>query len=222
MTDGLYTGSIFERLSQAVVDLEDHLVRGVAKEAATQDVTASDVILNGIVAGLERAGAMYDDWEFYLPELTRALESAIAGLDILKKQAEEENKNKSKDGVLVTCSTEVESELICQRVLADVCALTGFEYIEIDEMENDAILEMLPGNLKAAAFSPACLSRVEDVRALIEKVKMEHQNVTVLAGPVKLEGGVAELTVADLKDASAGNPVRETIYLLAGMRRFKR
>ena len=60
---------IFKRLSDAVVEMEEEFAVETAHEALAQGVDAYDAIEKGLSDGMARAGQLFKEEEYFIPEL---------------------------------------------------------------------------------------------------------------------------------------------------------
>ena len=65
---------LLKALSDCVVDMEDEEVNDVAKEYVEAGYPAIDGILEGLVDGMNKAAQLYEEEEYYIPELLIWLE----------------------------------------------------------------------------------------------------------------------------------------------------
>jgi len=71
-------------LKECVVNFEEEKVKQVAQKVIEEGLDAYDAIMNGLAAGMEVVGDLYDKHEYFVPELLMAADTLYAGLDILR------------------------------------------------------------------------------------------------------------------------------------------
>jgi len=87
-------------LSDGVVNFEEDNVRDAAQKVIDEGLDAYDAVMNGLAAGMEIVGDLYDQHEYFVPELLMAADSLYAGHDLgrdvpLDKFAEEQMRTDS-------------------------------------------------------------------------------------------------------------------------------
>jgi methanogenic corrinoid protein MtbC1 len=87
---------IFKRLSDAVVEMEEELAVETAHEALAQGVDAYDAIEKGLSDGMARAGRLFEEEEYFIPELLMCSYAMYAGLDILKPHLKRSGESRGK------------------------------------------------------------------------------------------------------------------------------
>ena len=73
-----------KELSECVVKMEDDKVISVAEAYVNSGYPAIDGILNGLVDGMNRAADLYENEEYFIPELLICSDAMYNGLDILR------------------------------------------------------------------------------------------------------------------------------------------
>ncbi|MBJ6802274.1 corrinoid protein [Geomonas propionica] len=75
---------LFQRLSDAVVEMDEDEAVAVANEVVERGIDAYRAIEQGLSAGMERAGQLFDEEEYFIPELLMCSDAMYAGMDVLK------------------------------------------------------------------------------------------------------------------------------------------
>lgn len=86
------------QLSDCVLEMEEEDVVDVAEEYLEAGYPVLDGIMDGLVDGMNRASALYDEEEYFVTDLLLCSDAMYAGLDVLKPHlpAEENVKEKPK------------------------------------------------------------------------------------------------------------------------------
>jgi corrinoid protein of di/trimethylamine methyltransferase len=75
---------LYKKLADSVVDMdEDEAVR-LSRQAVDEGVDAYGAIDQGLAKGMERAGQLFEDEEYFVPEIIICSDAMNAGIDILK------------------------------------------------------------------------------------------------------------------------------------------
>ncbi len=81
MTD---TNEVLAALGQAVLDGDDAGVVGLARQATEAGVAPLEVIERGLVPGIRKAGELWEEGEYFLPELVSSAQAMKAAMDVLR------------------------------------------------------------------------------------------------------------------------------------------
>ena len=74
---------ILRGLSEAVVEMDDQGVDDLCREALEKGIDVYTAISQGLTEGMKRAGELYNQGEYFIPELILCSDVLYAGLDIL-------------------------------------------------------------------------------------------------------------------------------------------
>ncbi len=94
---------LFQKISDNVVEMEEDIVEELCEEALNQNIDPTETINQGLIDGMNRVGVLYEDGEYYLPEVLTASYAMNVGIDVLKphiKQEESAEKIKVVIGVV--------------------------------------------------------------------------------------------------------------------------
>ena len=76
--------TILRQLSDAVVAMDEEQTVILAKAAIESGIEAFEAIDKGLSDGMTRAGRLYEDEEYFIPELLMCSDAMYAGLEVLK------------------------------------------------------------------------------------------------------------------------------------------
>lgn len=75
---------LLSQMAEAVVDMDEDLVEEAATEYVNAGHDALEGIISGLSAGMEEVGHLYEEQEYYIPELLICSEVMYKGMDILR------------------------------------------------------------------------------------------------------------------------------------------
>lgn len=75
---------LFQKLSDAVVDMNEKLVEELAFRAIEEKIDAFEAIDKGLTKGMGRAGELFEEEEYFVPELLMCADAMNIGVEILK------------------------------------------------------------------------------------------------------------------------------------------
>ncbi|GAB7027388.1 corrinoid protein [Geotalea toluenoxydans] len=76
--------ALFKQLADAVVDMDEDQAVTTANAVVAAELDAYEAIEKGLSAGMERAGQLFDEEEYFIPELLMCSDAMYAGMDVLK------------------------------------------------------------------------------------------------------------------------------------------
>ena len=75
---------LLAELDRCVLEMDDEAVTGVAQEYVDNGYDAYGGIVNGLSRGMEKAGELYEQEEYFVPELLICSDAMYNGLDVLR------------------------------------------------------------------------------------------------------------------------------------------
>ncbi len=72
---------LLDALCNSVLDMDEDLVRAKADEYLNLGYDAYDGIASGLAVGMDKAGILYEEEEYYIPELLMCSDAMYAGMD---------------------------------------------------------------------------------------------------------------------------------------------
>lgn len=120
---------ILERLKNGVIEFDEDMVKEAAQEALEVGMDALDAIMNGLVAGMEEVGELFDKGEYFVPEVLMSAEALYAGLDILRPHVRKEDIKVS--GQVVIGVVEGDVHDIGKNLVKMMFEVAGFEVIDL-------------------------------------------------------------------------------------------
>jgi methanogenic corrinoid protein MtbC1 len=201
---------ILKKLAEAVVEFEEDEAREWAQIALDEGMDAFEAIMNGLAVGMETVGDLYDQQEYFVPELLMSADALYAGLDILKPHIKQEEVKKMGQVVIGTVQGDVHD--IGKNIIKLMFDVGGFE---VHDLGRDVPLEkFVEEQLKTDA-------EIVAMKKVIEMIKEKNPNVAIMLGGAPVTQDVAELWGADGYAESAGNAVQEAIKMISQLRKLQ-
>ena len=75
---------LIQKMYELVVDMEDEEIVDVCNEYIEAGYDAYDGIMDGLVAGMNKASDLYDEEEYFVTDVLMCSDALYAGLDVLK------------------------------------------------------------------------------------------------------------------------------------------
>lgn len=120
---------IFERLAVAVFELNEDLAAELSQEVVTKGLDAWGAVEYGLLEGVNRAGKLFDEEEYFVPELLIAADAMYAGLKILRPHIKNHDGGHGRKvviGVVQGDTHDIGKNLV--RIMLEVA---GFEVIDL-------------------------------------------------------------------------------------------
>jgi corrinoid protein of di/trimethylamine methyltransferase len=118
----------FKELSDAVVDMDEERTVTAANKTLEAGVDPYDAIQQGLSDGMARAGQLFEEEEYFIPELLMCSDAMYAGLDVLKPHLK---KNGDSKGKVVIGVIEGDTHDIGKNMVRIMLETGGFEVFDL-------------------------------------------------------------------------------------------
>ena len=220
MADENRRKEILAKLAEAVVEYDEEEAKKWSEIAVNEGLDAMDAIMNGLAAGMEKVGDLYDKQEYFVPELLMSADALYLGLDILKPQIKKETVRKMGQVVIGTVQGDVHD--IGKNIIKLMFDVGGFEVHDLgrDVPLERFVEEQMRTDSEIVAMSAMMTTTMMGMKKVIEMIKEKNPNVKIMLGGAPVTQDVATLFGADGYAESAGNAVQEAIKMVSQLRKM--
>jgi corrinoid protein of di/trimethylamine methyltransferase len=210
---------LLKGLSDSVVEMKEEETVNLANKVISEGYDAYEAIDKGLADGMERAGKLFEEEEYFIPELLICSDAMYAGLEILRPHVlvqELGEKQKVIIGVVEGDTHDIGKNLV--KIMLET---SGFEVIDLgrDVAPQIFVDKALENNAKIIALSTLMTttmdSMTEVIRILDQKQLRNDYIILVGGGPVSQK--FADKIGADGYAVNAEKAVRLAKKLLGGV-----
>ncbi len=215
---------LFQDMSDAVVAMDEERVVALARTVIESKVDVYEAIENGLSHGMERAGQLFEEEEYFVPELLVCSDAMYAGLDLLRPhltQCEGGSKHKVVIGVIEGDTHDIGKNLV--KIMLET---GGFELHDLGRDVPAARFVQKAGEIDAdiiaiSTLMTTTMDGMAEVVKLLEKENLRDR-VKVIVGGGPISQGFAARIGADGYAAHAGAAVNVARGLMNGDRAHAR
>lgn len=200
----------YEELADAVVEMEEELVLELVNKSIDEEIDAFEVIDKGLTEGMERAGRLFEEEEYFVPELLMCADIMNMGIDILKPYLKTDSSaevHKVIIGVIEGDTHDIGKNLV--KLMLEVA---GFEVMDIGR---DIPAQEFVEKAKEYGAEIICISTLMtttmdamgDVIKILEQEKV-RENFKVMVGGGPISQSFADKIGADGYSSNAANAVK--------------
>ncbi|NPV92780.1 MAG: corrinoid protein [Firmicutes bacterium] len=208
--------ALFNELSDAVVEMDEDRAVSVSHTIVDNRLDAYEAIDKGLADGMDRAGKLFEEEEYFIPELLMCSDAMNAGLEVLKPHLKAETageKHKIVIGVIEGDTHDIGKNLV--KIMLET---SGFEVIDIGR---DAPASVFVEKAKETGASIIGISTLmtttmdgmEDVIRILNQENI-RQRFKVMIGGGPISQGYANKIGADGYAANAAESVKLAKKLL--------
>jgi len=212
---------LFEKLKNGGVEYEEDEVKEASQQALDDGYDALEMIMDGLAAGMEIVGDLYDRNEYFVPEVLMCADALYAGLDILRPHVPEKE-----DGVnaqVVIGSIQGDVHYIGKNLVKMMFDVAGWDVHDLgrDVPLEKFVDEQLRTDSEVVAMSAMMTTTMLGMKKVIKMIKEKNPDVAIMLGGAPVTQDVANLFGADGYAESAGNAVSEGIKMIGRLREMR-
>jgi len=200
---------IYEEMAQSVVDLDLEKAKQLAQKAIDEkQLSLLEVIEKGFGEGIRRVGDLWDQGEFFLPELMRGAQVMEEAVKIITPHLGDKADKIESKGTVVICTIEGDIHSIGKTIVAIMFKANGFNVIDLGvDVKIETIVETAEENNAdviglSALLTTTMIGQKKVIELLSEKGLRDKYKVMLGGAPVT-ENWVKECGA----DGYAGNAV---------------
>lgn len=213
---------ILKHLSDGVVQYDEDRVGKWAQLALDEGLDALDAIMNGLAAGMEIVGDLYDKHEYFVPELLTCADALYVGLDILRPHVKGQDAAAKGQVVIGTVQGDVHD--IGKNMIKMMFEVAGFTVHDLgrDVPLERFVEEQMRTDSEIVALSAMMTTTMMGMKKVVQMIKEKNPNVAIMLGGAPVTKDVADLFGADGYAQSAGNAVQEAIKMISRLREMQK
>ena len=178
--------ALYERLATAVFELDEDLAKSLSEQVLADDHDAWNAIEKGLLEGVNRAGKLFDEEEYFVPELLIAADAMYAGLAILRphiKPAQNTGRSlKVVIGVVQGDTHDIGKNLV--RIMLEVA---GFDVVDLGRDVPplrfvEKAIEIEADLIALSTLMTTTMERMADVVLLLEARSVRDRIKVIVGG----------------------------------------
>ena len=184
--------------------------------------TAIEMIMDGLAAGMEVVGDLYEKQEYFVPEVLMCADALYAGLEILRPHVPKQEGGSVSQVVIGSIQGDVHD--IGKNLVKMMFDVAGWEVYDLgrDVPLEKFVEEQLRTDAQVVAMSAMMTTTMLGMKKVIKMIKEKNPNVAIMLGGAPVTKDVANLFGADGYAESAGNAVAEGIKMISRLREYEK
>ena len=160
----------------------------LAQRAITEKMGLSEVIEKGYIQGIQRVGKLWEEGEYFLPELIMSAECMKAAMEIMQPELEKAQIDVRSAGKIVIGTVEGDIHDIGKNLVASILSANGFEVVDLGA---DVKIETFIEKAEEVNANLICLSALLTTTMTGQKKLIEFLKEKGLYGRFKVMVGGA-------------------------------
>jgi 5-methyltetrahydrofolate--homocysteine methyltransferase len=211
----------YDALKQAVLAGDETTAVAEVKKALSAKADPSDVLNNGLIAGMEVVGKKFRSGEMFLPEVLLCAEVMHKGIDILNPLLAKSGKKSATTVVIGTVDGDIHD--IGKKIVALLLEGNGFNVIDLGvdvkgEKFIEAVEKYKPQIVGMSALLTTTMPHMGEIIQTL-KVKKLRDKVKVIVGGASVNAEFAKSIGADGYAVEAGTGVELAKKLISASKK---
>ncbi len=207
---------IFQEIIGKIEKGDASAVKSLVEKAVADNITANDILNNGLVIGMNNIGEKFKNNEVYIPEVLIAARAMKAGLDIIKPLLVEE-KTESK-GKIAIGTVKGDLHDIGKNIVCIMLEGAGFDVIDLGiDIPKEKFIEAIQNDgvdiLGLSALLTTTISYMKEVIDAVDQAGLKDK-VKVMIGGAPITQAYADEINADGYASDAATAVDVVKQLL--------
>jgi trimethylamine corrinoid protein len=168
---------LYEEMKRAVLEGDENLSRELAKEALIQHLDLKQVMNEGFLKGIQEAGVLYEDGEYFLPDLVCSADAMKSALLIMDEELKNPTSGMVSKGKVLLATAEGDVHDIGKTIVGAMLTAAGYEVTDLGpDVPNETIL-MKAHEIQADVIGISALltTTMEEQRNMIELMNQNHE-----------------------------------------------
>jgi len=221
MVDEAKKKEILEKMKNAVIQYDEDACKEGAQEAVDSGMDANEAIFEGLVAGMEEVGRLFEAQEYFVPEILMCADALYAGLDILKPHCKQMNLGVKGSVVIGTVEGDVHD--IGKNLVKMMFDVAGFNVYDLgrDVPLDKFVDEQLRTDSELVCLSAMMTTSMIGMPKVIEKIKEKNPDCMIMIGGAPTSKELADKWGADGYAEDASNALKEAIKMVSFLKKLR-
>jgi trimethylamine corrinoid protein len=221
MEDEAKKKEILDKLKNGVIQYDEDACKEGAEEALALGMDANEAIFDGLVAGMEEVGRLFEAQEYFVPEILMCADALYAGLDILKPHCKQMDLGIKGSVVIGTVEGDVHD--IGKNLVKMMFDVAGFTVYDLgrDVPLDKFVEEQLRTDSDLVCLSAMMTTSMVGMPKVIEKIKAKNPDCLIMIGGAPTSKELADKWGADGYAEDASNALKEAIKMVAFLKKLR-
>jgi corrinoid protein of di/trimethylamine methyltransferase len=213
---------ILAKLKEGVIEYEEDTVVEYSNKALEEGVAPLEAIMDGLAAGMQVVGDLYEKNEYFVPEVLMCADALYKGLDILRPHVPKDDSKVNAQVVIGSIQGDVHD--IGKNLVKMMFDVAGWDVHDLgrDVPLENFVEEQLRTDSEVVAMSAMMTTTMLGMKKVIKMIKEKNPDVAIMLGGAPVTKDVANLFGADGYAESAGNAVVEGIKMIGRLREMQK
>ncbi|MEF9935239.1 MAG: cobalamin-dependent protein [Clostridium sp.] len=173
---------LLQKISDCVVNMDDDIIEEAVLEAIKEDsITIEEIYNKGLNDGMQRAVKLYDEEEYFIPEIIVCSDTLNLGIDTLRQSGLMKKETKGK---VVLAVVKGDTHDIGKNIVGIMLEASGYEVIDLgsDCHEEDILEATINHNADIVGLSSMMTTTMRNMESVVNLFKSKSLNTPIIIG----------------------------------------
>lgn len=160
-------------VKKAIIEGNKDDAKQLAQRAISEEMDLNEVIEQGYILGIKEVGRLWEEGEYFLPELITSAECMKAAMEIMKPELEKAHIDMRSAGKIVIGTVEGDIHDIGKNLVSSILSANGFDVVDLGaDVKLDQFIEKADEvNADLICLSALLTTTMTGQKKLIERLK---------------------------------------------------
>ncbi len=207
--------SLLEEIRQAVIDGQIKGAGALAQKGLADGMKADQILTEGLIPAMKQVGDLFEQGEYFVPEMLVSARAMSAALQILKPRLVEQGVKSAGKVAIGTIKGDLHD--IGKNLVAMMLEGSGFEIVDLGcDVAPEKFVDAVRNGASVVAMSALLTTTMTNMKSTIDALKSAglRDQVKVIVGGAPLTADYAREIGADAYSTDASSAVRQVHELV--------
>lgn len=203
-------------LAQGVVNFDDDAVKETVEACLAEGLDPHKAVFEGLIVGMQEVGRLYEQQEYFVPELLMCSDALYAGLDVFNPLMS--SGKSSVRGKVLLGVVQGDVHDIGKNIVKIMLEAGGFQVYDLgrDVPSEKFVEELIRTDADVVAISAMMTTTMLQMKNIIREIKEKNPKARVIIGGAPVSEEIAALFGADGYGKDANHALKEVIRMVEG------
>ena len=209
---------LFDALKQGVIDYDEDAVKETAQTVIDEGIDAYTAVFDGLVEGMNEVGRLYEEQEYFVPEMLMCADALYAGLNILKPHIKQGDMGIK--GTVVMGVVQGDVHDIGKNIVKMMFDVAGFDVHDLgrDVPLDKFVEEQLNTKSELVLLSAMMTTTMVGMKDIIAKIKEKNPTCRIMIGGAPVSEDLADKWGADGFAKDANNALKDALNMVKALK----
>lgn len=207
-------------LADSVINYDEDAVIEASNASVAEGLSPRKAVFDGLVVGMQEVGRLYEEQEYFVPELLMCADAMYAGLNILRPLLKADGGDQKVRGQVVMGVVQGDVHDIGKNIVKMMFDAAGFTVYDLgrDVPLENFVEEQLKTDSEIVALSAMMTTTMLGMREVITRIKEKNPKAKIMIGGAPVSEEIASKWGADGYAKDASNALKDAINMISSLR----